>query len=71
MARTDFEAELRRGYETGKYQGLPFKQIVKYRAEAGDNFKAGVTRVIRAKRLIRLAQLMKLPLIPPQPIVKS
>lgn len=43
VARTDFEAELRRGYETGKYQGLPFKQIVKYRAEAGDNFKAGVT----------------------------
>lgn len=42
VARSDFEAERRAGYDNGKYQGEPFKQIVKYKTDAGSNFRAGV-----------------------------
>lgn len=42
VARSDFEAERRAGYEKGNYPGLPFRQIVKYKTAAGSNFRAGV-----------------------------
>jgi len=42
VARSDFEAERRAGYENGKYQGEPFRQIVKYKTDAGSNFRAGI-----------------------------
>lgn len=42
VARSDFEAERRAGYGNGKYKGEPFRQIVKYKVDAGSNFRAGV-----------------------------
>lgn len=43
VARSDFEAERKAGFDNGKYLGQPFKQLVKYKTDAGDVFKAGVT----------------------------
>lgn len=43
VARADFEAERRWGYSQGAYPGLPFRQLVKYKAVAGENFSAGIT----------------------------
>jgi len=42
VTRSDFEAERRAGYENGKYQGEPFRQTVKYKTDAGSNFRAGL-----------------------------
>lgn len=42
VARSDLEVEKRAGYENGKYQGEPFRQIVKYKTAAGSNFRSGV-----------------------------